>query len=665
MNCFFFFFFFFSKANAQCTDAFLSRAEIGQALSSQVHLVQVKDTHLLFPSVNFSCTTTVTGWILAGENTTSAGTLYPQIQIFRLDSLGQYRLQNTTEQSTRPTSLGDSLYQYTLDPPFTVMAGDVVSIRTPPIGSDDDLLESAGILPLVLNTSRTLTQNLQRQYDPLQMFFNMLDLSGTMYYPLVTPVLLSGEFCTSINYLKPLSVLSSVCLKLQFHLTYVMYTPPTVSSSITSVTSTSTVSTVSSSTPSRVGTTYSPSSTESSQTSSTTSNVDLSLSTTTTTTTIATTTSAVNMITTLSSSTTVSFSTPISVVSTSSSGIVARVTTASRTNPSSSLSSSTSSSVVVGIGSGNNNSPPAAVIAGSVIAVILVIVIVALVIVLVALFALGKKKASKDEVASPPNGYVEAGSPFDNPNYTRMCLPVELVNVFYVHRSLLAVLLFLIMYCIWFHAFSYFISLLNIVAFMLTLLLYYHFLPVCKQNNFKCGRAFTALSNLLNFYLLIHTAVSNNVQLVSVQSTASTMTGDRFVSHYEVPGYSDPIGSPLPYYETKPGSAGDGKTIITNGIYGDNGFDDSHYELGPHTNSQTVLIGNGHHYEVEPMSSLPRMNGHGLYSPTSPVNHYEMEFNNGIYEMTGDPSGYERPVSSKNNTMIRHYDDPQLAINQV
>ena len=157
----------------------------------------VEDIHLLFPSVSFNCTTNVTGWIFAGENITSAGMLYPQIQIFRLVSLGpvdQYRLQPTTEQSTRPTSLGGSLYQYTLDPPFTVMAGDVVSIRTPP-------MESADILPLV-STSGTLTQHYQRQYETPQMFFATTDTSGTIYYPLVTPILLSGEFCTSNNYLK-------------------------------------------------------------------------------------------------------------------------------------------------------------------------------------------------------------------------------------------------------------------------------------------------------------------------------------------------------------------------------------------------------------------------------------------------------------------------------
>ena len=156
----------------------------------------------------------------------------------------------------------------------------------------------------------------------------------------------------------------------------------------------------------------------------------------------------------------------------------------------------------------------------------------------------------------------------------------------------------------------------------------------------------------ISFFLV---AVDNNVQLISVQTTSSTLTGDHFTSHYEIPGYSDPITSPTPIlYENNSNQK------MYTGIYADS----DHYELEPSSfNSQTVLYND--HYEMG--SSFDQPTEEQPYSVIdNTVNHYEMELSNsgGIYEQEGgDASGYERPVSSRNNTIVR--DPRQPPTNKV
>ena len=133
---------------------------------------------------------------------------------------------------------------------------------------------------------------------------------------------------------------------------------------------------------------------------------------------------------------------------------------------------------------------------------------------------------------------------------------------------------------------------------------------------------------------LFNVALGNNVQLVSVQSNSSTMNGD-FATHYEVPEFSDPISSPASmYYEN-----GDGMMKTSGGIYSAN----MELELDGFS-SQTALIND--HYEMDGME-----NGINPYSVLDSGDHYEME-PNGVSHHTE----YEKPVSSRSNTMVRQHD---------
>ena len=128
-------------------------------------------------------------------------------------------------------------------------------------------------------------------------------------------------------------------------------------------------------------------------------------------------------------------------------------------------------------------------------------------------------------------------------------------------------------------------------------------------------------------------------------SPSSTMTGDNFITHYEVPGYNDPgLGpSTLPkeslYDEaivprhTGTTERGKGEKVVYDEARPtgpkNGGLSSIYHELGPDDA--------GLHYE---------------FGPTAPdaAPHYETS-SGFIYEMEPVPSGYEQPVSSRSNTL--------------
>lgn len=106
----------------------------------------------------------------------------------------------------------------------------------------------------------------------------------------------------------------------------------------------------------------------------------------------------------------------------------------------------------------------------------------------------------------------------------------------------------------------------------------------------------------------------------------STLTGDRFVTHYEIPGYQDPLGSPIideNHYDQ-----------ATNGI-GITAF----YDEARREGEDAAIYhdtGEWSHYEMDDQQ-LPQ------------THHYEMN-SDFVYD-SATPSGYEEPVSSRSNTM--------------
>ena len=145
-------------------------------------------------------------------------------------------------------------------------------------------------------------------------------------------------------------------------------------------------------------------------------------------------------------------------------------------------------------------------------------------------------------------------------------------------------------------------------------------------------------------------------------SATSTMTGDHFIRHYDVPGYADPL-SPTPMDETGPHE----ETFSSSNIYNDVTFDESaHYEMEPQSHSQTALLNNDHyemtpgfltpdtsHYETEPGYTTPNTNNLSN-------GHYEMQ--GGIYNIDLSEAHYEQPVISRSNSLANSNEIPQYSI---
>ncbi len=380
---------------AECFEDFPRREQIEEAITRQSGLHQVEGSVFLFTSISFTCDTTITGWILAGNATGRNNSVYPAIQTWRRSMVGnQFEVDTTTSNFDSSVSMLNtgSLYQYVLDTPVQVLAGDVLGISVPPIDEVD-------VVPLFNISSIMTVEYFVTSYVQQGLTFFALDnlLEESTLFPLVTPII-SGK--NEYQW---------------FHDTYTVSYHTGASS------------------PSSMVTTNIPSSF------STATSISQILTTSTMTTSVAIT--SITNIGTFSQASTLS--TSLHTVSPASSFLSQSITTTQlgdttsssmslfpQTNTistaqdmtsletsdllSSSIAQTTSASPTVSI----TSSVPTSVIAGSVIAAVLVIVIVGLLLVLVFLVVLNKKSKDEGEVAYPPDAYVNAPSPIDNPNYT-------------------------------------------------------------------------------------------------------------------------------------------------------------------------------------------------------------------------------------------------------
>ncbi|XP_019855623.1 PREDICTED: serine/threonine-protein kinase STE20-like isoform X3 [Amphimedon queenslandica] len=141
-----------------------------------------------------------------------------------------------------------------------------------------------------------------------------------------------------------------------------------------------------------------------------------------------------------------------------------------------------------------------------------------------------------------------------------------------------------------------------------------------------------------------YTGVVSNT---NVLSPSSTMTGDNFVTHYEIPGYQDPgLGSSTMPRETLYDVA---QVPPPNSIVKKEGTNGAVYDEARPTGTKSGGITSIYH-ELGPDDGM-----HYEFGPTGTDTAPHYETNSGfIYEMETVPSGYEQPVISRSNTMKNH-----------
>ncbi len=89
----------------------------------------------LFPSMNFSCSGNITGWIFQAESSDD-GTELPRMQVWRENSISlgviDYLLQSTSGSAGELSTVEESVYKYVLESPVPVEEGDILGISLPP-----------------------------------------------------------------------------------------------------------------------------------------------------------------------------------------------------------------------------------------------------------------------------------------------------------------------------------------------------------------------------------------------------------------------------------------------------------------------------------------------------------------------------------------------------
>ncbi len=173
---------------AECFEDFPRRVQIEEAISRQSGLQQVEGSVYLFTSISFTCDTTIIGWILAGNATGRNNSVYPAIRTWRRSTIidDQFEVDTSNFDSSVSMLNTGSLYQYVLDTPVQVLAGDVLGISVPPIDEVD-------VVPLFNNSSAMPVEYYVINYAEDLIFFVLNGLSAeNAFFPLVTPII-SGK----------------------------------------------------------------------------------------------------------------------------------------------------------------------------------------------------------------------------------------------------------------------------------------------------------------------------------------------------------------------------------------------------------------------------------------------------------------------------------------
>lgn len=158
---------------------------------------EVQDRFFLFPSINFTCATTVNGWVLVGNNTGSNNMVRLSIQTWRttppLNGLVQYRKESDTGDTVLQLNVDTNLYEYTFGTPIQVMPGDVLAIRVPDSAQSD-------VLPLFRTgmfneyfTDMLITSSERRFFIP-----DTDGVTESIFMPQVRPII-SGRLFAAVN----------------------------------------------------------------------------------------------------------------------------------------------------------------------------------------------------------------------------------------------------------------------------------------------------------------------------------------------------------------------------------------------------------------------------------------------------------------------------------
>ena len=100
------------------------------ATRERVNFMYMYDRQLIIPNTTFTRNGSVVRWIFAAQYNASA-TQYPKLQVWRENTAGTYVKVGSTGNMEPLQTAYLNVYEYVLDPPLQVLAGDVLGIYQP------------------------------------------------------------------------------------------------------------------------------------------------------------------------------------------------------------------------------------------------------------------------------------------------------------------------------------------------------------------------------------------------------------------------------------------------------------------------------------------------------------------------------------------------------
>ena len=115
-----------------CTEGFITR----ERLADEALLIgdfadpNLGNQQLIIPNMTFTSSGSVVRWTFAAQYRASA-TQYPELQVWRENTTGTYVKVGSTGNMEPNQTAYLNVYEYVLDPPLQVLAGDVLGIYQP------------------------------------------------------------------------------------------------------------------------------------------------------------------------------------------------------------------------------------------------------------------------------------------------------------------------------------------------------------------------------------------------------------------------------------------------------------------------------------------------------------------------------------------------------
>ena len=118
------------ESAGSCTEGFITKEKLANEALLIGDFVEMYGQQTIIPDMIFTSSGSILSWTFAAQYDASA-TQYPELQVWRENTTGTYMKVGSTVNMEPIQTAYLNVYEYILDPPLQVLAGDVLGIHQP------------------------------------------------------------------------------------------------------------------------------------------------------------------------------------------------------------------------------------------------------------------------------------------------------------------------------------------------------------------------------------------------------------------------------------------------------------------------------------------------------------------------------------------------------